>query len=145
MKKWTRLNQRGMTLVELLAVIVILGILASIGIVVMTSVIQTQKDRAFVGNALGLKEGASLYIQQEMVHSKPIPLLITYEMLHHAGIIDQFKDPDTGEFLPPSDKSYVKTDGKAPIAVCVRAEKRNLCGEDGILFSELSTDLLNTN
>lgn len=134
-----------MTLVELLAVIVILGILASIGIVVMTSVIQTQKDRAFVGNALGLKEGASIYIQQETVHSRPIPELITYEMLHNAGIIDEFKDPDTGNYLPPSTNSYVRTDGKAPVAVCLRAEKRSLCGASGISIEQLSEELLENN
>lgn len=134
-----------MTLVELLAVIVILGIIASIGVVVMSTVIQTQKDRAFVGNALALKEGASLYIQQETVMSKPIDEFITYEMLHNAGIIDKFKDPDTGNYLDPSKDSYVRTDGRAPVAVCVRGEKRNLCGKNGIPMKDLSAELLENN
>lgn len=140
------LSQKGMTLVELLAVIVILGILATIGVVTMSSVIQHQKDRAFVGNALALKEGTSLYIQQELASGNTLPAKITYKELNDAMILDKFKDPDTSNYLEPNDASYVTVSGNSPVAVCLKGERRSLCPEGRpILYSELSTEHLTRN
>lgn len=144
-----RLNQNGMTLIELLAVIVILGIIASIGVVSISTVIKEQKDRAFVANALALKESVSLYIQQELASGSTLPEKITYKHLYDAMLIEQIKDPDTGEYLEPSDSSYVTLVGKTPTAVCLKGEKRKLCSKNNvegpIPISELSTDLLTDN
>lgn len=146
MSIWPRLNQRGMTLIELLAVIVILGILAAIGVVSISTVIQNQKDRAFIGNALALKEATSLFIQQELASGNTLPNEITYEDLYVANLISKFKDPDTGNLIEPSEETYVTLSDKAPEAVCLKGEKRILCKKNGvegpIVFSELSTDLL---
>lgn len=149
MRGIARQDERGMTLIELLAVIVILGIIAAIGVIAISGVIQKQKDQAFVGNALALKEGASIYIQQQLAQGDELPEIVTYENLSEERIIDRIKDPDTGHYLEPTENSYVQLTGNAPSAVCLIGDRRNLCSKDGvegpILFSELSRELLAEN
>lgn len=55
-------NQRGMTLVELLAVIVIIGIIAAIAIPAIGSVIEKSKTKAHKANALLIMDAARLYL-----------------------------------------------------------------------------------
>lgn len=55
-----RLNQKGLTLIELLAVIVILAIIAAIAIPAITGLIQTQREKAIVADASAILSGAKL-------------------------------------------------------------------------------------
>ncbi|MFE8696882.1 type II secretion system protein [Cytobacillus sp. FJAT-53684] len=149
MNKITRLNERGLTLIELLAVIVILGIVASIGIIAITTVIQNMKDRSFIGNALAIKEAASFYIRQEAANDKDLPEQLTYKTLVDNHFIEQIKDPDTGNYITPSDQIYVVINKVSVSAVCLKGEKRSLCSfngkEQAIPIAELSTDLITVN
>src|SRR5690625_475587 len=64
MKKWLRKlrkDERGLTLVELLAVIVILAIVAAIAFVAIGNVIENSKKDAHVSNALQVIHAAKLY------------------------------------------------------------------------------------
>ncbi|KPD01595.1 hypothetical protein LR69_00210 [Geobacillus sp. BCO2] len=54
--------KRGMTLIELLAVLVIIGIVAMIVGLAMWTVIDRARERAFVSDAYGLYEAARLYV-----------------------------------------------------------------------------------
>ncbi|MBP2240587.1 prepilin-type N-terminal cleavage/methylation domain-containing protein [Cytobacillus eiseniae] len=143
------LNERGLTLIELLAVIVILGVIAMIAIIAVTNVIQTMKDRAFIGNAIAMKEAASFYIRQEVTSGNPLPEKITYKTLVEYQFIEPFKDPDTSSYLPASENTYVTVKGTNVNAVCLIADKRSLCSIDGIQkpipFNELTTDHLTKN
>ena len=140
------MNQKGLTLIELLAVIVILSIVSTISVVSISRVIQDSKDRAFVGNAFALKEAANLFLKSEIIKGSIPPDVITYQTLFETGFIDEFKDPDTGSYPEASDNSFVEVKGAEITHVCLRGEKRNLCTYNGnisaIPIKELSVELI---
>jgi len=55
-------NQRGLTLVELLAVVVILGIVSSIATVSIGRVIQNAREDAVRADAIQILNAAELYV-----------------------------------------------------------------------------------
>lgn len=55
-------NQKGMTLVELLAVMVIIGIIAAISIPAIGNLIENSRRDAHVANVKALQEAARLYV-----------------------------------------------------------------------------------
>jgi len=57
-------NQRGLTLVELLAVVVILGIVSSIATVSIGRVIQNAREDAVRADAIQILNAAELYVSQ---------------------------------------------------------------------------------
>lgn len=149
LRKRVRWNQKGLTLIELLAVIVILGIISAIAIVAIGKVISDTRDRAFVGNALALREASNFYIKQEKLSGNSTPSVITYKQLADANFISVFKDPDTGESIEPNEGTYVLVTGEVATDVCLIGEKRNLCtnenGTKNIPFEKLSSALITTN
>lgn len=62
MKKFTKIlkNQKGLTLIELLAVIVILAIVAAIAVPAIGNVIDNSKDKAILADASSILSGAKL-------------------------------------------------------------------------------------
>ena len=58
-------NQKGITLVVLLAVLVILGIIAAIAVPMLSNVIQDSKDKATVNDALTIINAAKLAYTNE--------------------------------------------------------------------------------
>lgn len=57
-------NEKGLTLVELLAVIVILGIVAAIAVPSIGSVIQKSRENAVKADALAVLNGAKTYVAE---------------------------------------------------------------------------------
>lgn len=55
-------NQKGMTLIELLAVIVILGIIAAIAIPSIGNIIQNSREDAVKADAISILNAAKLYV-----------------------------------------------------------------------------------
>ncbi|WP_139785579.1 type II secretion system protein [Cytobacillus gottheilii] len=139
----TRLNEKGLTLIELLAVIVILGIIAAIAVTSIMNVIQKARDQAFVGNAIALKEAADFYIRHELTSGGTLQATVSYKMLEEQRFIDAFKDPHSGEQLEPSDDTYVVITGESATAVCLKGTEKNLCtykgAENAIPISDLIT------
>ena len=85
MKKFRqkKLNQKGLTLVELLAVIVILGIIAAIAVPAIGNIIENTKYNAVKSDALNALSAANLYFAEE-----PKAGTITVEKLVSGGYLD---------------------------------------------------------
>ncbi|MBZ9534690.1 prepilin-type N-terminal cleavage/methylation domain-containing protein [Cytobacillus oceanisediminis] len=129
----TRLNDKGLTLMELLAVLVILGIIAAIAIPSVLKVIGDMRDRAFIANAWNMKEATDFYIKEATTSGTGAKERITYHELVESGYMGTFNDPDTDRELVPSAKSYVTIQNNIAIAVCLKGENRKLCTEeDGV-------------
>lgn len=63
-KKYLK-NQKGLTLIELLAVIVILGIIAAIAVPAIGNVINNSKEEAALADAQQIIDAAKLYVASE--------------------------------------------------------------------------------
>lgn len=146
----TRLNNKGFTLMELLAVIVVLGIIAAIAIPSVLKVIGEMRDRAFIANAWNMKEAADFYIKEATTSGAGAKERITYFELVENGYMGTFNDPDTDRELVPSDKSYVTLQNNIAIAVCLKGENRKLCTEEegvdqAIQYKDLSPSQIVSN
>ena len=60
-----RINKNGVSLDELLAVVVIMGIIASIAIPLVGNVIETSKKKAYLGDLITVSEAFRLYCNTE--------------------------------------------------------------------------------
>lgn len=83
-------NERGLTLVELLAVIVILAIIATIAFVMIGNVMENAKKDAQIANGQQLIASAKLY---EANGGEIGNEGVTAETLHEEGLIEQITDP----------------------------------------------------
>ena len=144
MKKIISFNEKGYSLVEVLAVIVILGIIASIGLVSVSNVIASSKDKTFVNNALTVVHAADLYLNDEKIKDKNSVDKITYVELYNLNYLNEFHDPYTGNSLPPSADTFVEViDGKIS-SVCLDGFHRSLCTTiDNISVDQITLKLNN--
>ncbi|GLH64782.1 type II secretion system protein [Parageobacillus sp. G301] len=126
-------SKRGMTLIELLAVIVILGIVSSIVVIAVLHIIEKSKERAFVSDAYTLYEAARLYVGAEKVEFLPSrSSVITYKQLVEEGMLHPIQDPFTGNVLPlETNPSYILVkkdeDGSLHYSICLKGETKQLC------------------
>lgn len=95
------MNKKGFTLVELLAVIVIIAVIALITTPIVLNVIQNSKINAFKDTAYGLVVAAGTYQAEKQALNQDTTLLINYQtstqaekdVLKTKGVL-----PDAGEF-----------------------------------------------
>ena len=123
-------NESGATLIELLAVVVILGIIASVAVLVIGDVIQQARKQAFVSNAYIMRNASTVYYKNKEFNKEPVDNPVTYQMLVEEGFLDVIIDPDTGEKweMDHTDSYVVFKEGKA-VSICLLGNKRKLCGE----------------
>ncbi len=93
-------NQKGLTLVELLAVIVILGIIAAIAVPSVGKIMENSKKDAHVSNAQQILAAAKLAVaSKDTISTDGTPM--TLGELHTAGFIEE---------IPVSPKTNVAYD-----------------------------------
>jgi len=84
-------NERGLTLIELLAVVVILAIIAAIAIPAIGGLMDNTKKDAHVANAQQMVSSARLYLTGDKITAKEV----TLKQLIDGGYMEDVEDPDT--------------------------------------------------
>ncbi|WP_456273878.1 type II secretion system protein [Bacillus sp. AK031] len=145
-----KLNQKGLTLVELLAVIVIMGIVGMVAVLAIGQIIDKSKHQAFVANAYTLKDAASLYAKESLLYDRELTK-VTYETLYENNMIEEIKDPFTNNLLDPeSNQSYVIIDREQVSSICFIGETKKICNqvdddESPVLIEDLDTAAIQDN
>ena len=108
MKKWLKnfkKDQRGLTLVELLAVVVILAIVAAIAFILIGNVIENSRKDAHVSNAQQLISAAKLW----EASGNQIGSGVNIKTLQEAGHLGTITDPWTKQGYGESTGIVTKT------------------------------------
>lgn len=102
-------NEKGLTLIELLAVVVILGIIAAIAVPSIGGLIGNTKKDAHIANAQQIANAAKTYISTTSVTiPASTPKEVTLKQLIEGGYLDEIKDPSGTKYDIDATKVFIK-------------------------------------
>lgn len=144
-------DERGLTLVELLVVVVILGIIAAIAVVAIGGIIENSKKDAMVADARQMVSAAKLYTA-----SNPVSSATTMKFAGTTGTVDgtqyvdNLKDPFSSANASYTSANVTITptsDGKYTYAVNLAGTKFTLAasGENAIKKDTLTATSTGSN
>ncbi|WP_069203041.1 prepilin-type N-terminal cleavage/methylation domain-containing protein [Bacillus testis] len=90
-------NERGLTLIELLAVVVILAIIAAIAIPSIGGLLDNTKKDAHIANAEQMISSARLAVTADKTLTTD-QYYLSLQYLYDENYIEKIKDPDGGEY-----------------------------------------------
>src|SRR5574344_461625 len=124
------MNKKGFTLVELLAVIVILGVIALIVTPIVTGVIKKSKDSAAINSSYQYEEAAELYVSEatgnnkNLIYSNMVRVLDVTGTTASGGYIKANKDGEIAYGLILDGRCVVKSFSEQSASI---SEDKSLC------------------
>ena len=123
-------NQRGLTLIELLAVVVILGIISAIAVPSIGGLIDNTKKDAHVANAQQMINAAKIHVTSQPDDIGDLSL----EDMIEEGLIESFDDPDGGNYNVETSSVTVNKAGNAyTYTVTLIGSERSVTGVEGAI------------
>lgn len=107
------MNKKGFTLVELLAVLFIIAIIALITTPIILNVFQNAKENAFIDTAHGLVVSAGTYQAEKQALNEDETLYINYK----TSTEDEKTVLKTSGTLPDAGEFEINSDGKVTLAL----------------------------
>ncbi len=132
-------NQKGLTLIELLAVIVILGIIAAIAIPSVNTIISNSKKSAQKENARAMIDAARYKVNSEFISTSKTFTLADLQD-DKANYIEKITDPSGDGYDSSKSKVIAKEeDGSFSYSVCLVGSE-NYIGDGTTCIEESKLD-----
>jgi len=113
------MNKKGFTLVEVLAVIVLISVIALITVPIIGNVIQTSKENAFIDTGYGLVKSAQTYQLEKQRLNEDYELSINYTTGENKNALKtKGKLPDSGR---------LKIDYNGEVALAIWSDSAKVC------------------